>query len=83
MARVARGPAIQRIAADEGEIDQGRHAQAHVVDPDQHAQPVIGKQARKGQKTPQAEILLWQGDLRAGREERADRAILIVPGRIG
>ena len=47
MAEEAPRRLVGAIAADEREIDQRRDAQAHMIEPDQHAQPVEGEQAEE------------------------------------
>ena len=41
----ARRRLVGAVAAEKRQIDEARDAQAHVVEPDEHAQPVIGEQA--------------------------------------
>ena len=74
---------VDAVAAEEGKIDQRRHAQAHVIEPDEHAQPVVGEQADEHRHAEIAEIAGRKADLGAGRDERAHRTVLIIPRGMG
>ncbi len=47
VAKITRRRLVGAIAADESEVDQGRDPQAHMIEPDQHTQPVVGEQTKE------------------------------------
>ena len=57
VAEEARRRFVGAIAAEEGQIDQRRDAQPHVVEPDEDAQPVVGEQAEKNRQAELAEVV--------------------------
>ena len=57
MPNPARRPLVGDVAADEGQVDQGRDAQAHMIEPDQDTKPVVGKQAEEQLQAPGAELV--------------------------
>ncbi len=78
----ARQVGINRVDADEGEIDQRRHPQAHVIEPDQHPQPVVGHQPQEQLQAPGAVVAGRLHELLHGSQRRAHGAVLVVPGRV-
>ena len=44
------GRLIRAIAAEKRQIDEARHPEPHVIEPDENAKPVIGKQAEKDRR---------------------------------
>ncbi len=82
-AQEARRAFIRHVAADEGQVDQRRDAQAHVIEIDQHPQPVIGEQRGEDRQAPVAELRRRQAGVHIGRDAGADQAVLIIPCRIG
>ena len=78
----ARGALVEQIAADEREVDQRRDAQAHVIEPHQHAQPVVGEQAEEDLQAPAPEVAGLEQQRVQRRDHAAHRAVLVVPGGI-
>ena len=73
---------IGAVAAEKRQIDQGRDPQPHMVEPDEDSEPVIGEKAGEHGQAELAEVRRTLGRVRADGDARADRAVLIVPGRI-
>ena len=53
-----------------------------MIEPDQHAQPIVGEKPGEDFEAPGAEGVGRQAEAHGGGDAGADRAILIVPGRI-
>ena len=83
VAQPARQTGFQPVHTDEGQIDQSGDPQAHVIEPDQDAQPAIGHQPQKGFQTPAPKRGIVQAQALYRGEARAQRAVLVVPGGIG
>ena len=73
---------VGAVAAEKGQIDQGRDPQPHMVEPDEDSEPVIGEQAGEHGEAELPEVRRTLGRVRADGDARADRAVLIVPGRV-
>ena len=76
------GGFVGAIAAEKRQIDEGRDPQAHMVEPDQHPEPVVGEQAQKQDETEAAEVSGALGDVGPDRNVGPHRAVLVVPGRV-
>ena len=73
---------LEPVHAEEAQVHQGRHAQAHVVQPDQDPHRVVGEQVDEDLEAPGAERLGAQRRVLEDRQHGADRAVLVVPGRL-
>ncbi|KAF5030941.1 hypothetical protein DSECCO2_632930 [anaerobic digester metagenome] len=78
----ARHEFVQGVAADKGQVDQGGHAQAHVVEPDEDAHPIVGQEVQEGLDAPAPEGLGREDDALPDGGHGAEGAVLVVPGRV-
>jgi hypothetical protein len=83
VAQEARGLLVDHVAAHEGEVDEGRHAQPHVVEPDEHPEPIVGQEAQEELEAPGAEFAGFEPERLNGGDDRPHEAVLVVPGGIG
>ena len=60
---------VGAVAAEKRQIDQARHPEPHVVEPDQDAQPVVGEETGEQREAEPAEGLRVLGRLRARGDE--------------
>ena len=74
---------VGAVAAEERQVDEARDPEPHVVEPDQDAQPVVGEEPEEQDEAESPERLRRLGRVGADDDRRADRAVLIVPARIG
>jgi len=77
-----RGRLVGAVAAEKGQVDQGRDPEPHMVEPDQDAKPVIGEQAEKEGQTELPELAGALSRVGCDGDARPDCAVLIVPGRV-
>ena len=73
---------VGAVAAEKGQVDQGRDPEPHMVEPDEDAKPVVGEQAEKEGQTELPEVAGALGRVGCDGDARPDRAVLIVPGRV-
>ena len=78
----ARGGFIGAVGAEKRQIDERRDSQPHVVEPDEHAQPVVGQQAEEYRQAELPESGWALADVGPDRDNRSDSAVLVVPSRV-
>ena len=74
---------VEPVAADEGEVHERRDPETHVIEPDQHAQPIVGQEPGEDGEAPILEAAGGQEQVRHRRGPGAHGAVLVIPGRIG
>ena len=75
-----RGRLVERVAADEGEVHERCDARAHVIEPHEHAQPIVREQAEEDLEAPAPEIARIEPQRVQRRDRAAHGAVLVVPG---
>ena len=74
---------IEPVHADETQVDERGHAQAHVIDPDQNAEEIISEHPHEHLQTPRLEARSVRRGIFENAENCVNRAVLIIPGRHG
>src|SRR5208282_6374958 len=73
------GRLVGAVAAEKGQIDQGRDPEPHMVEPDEDAKPVVSEQAEKEGQTELTEVAGALGRVGCDGDARPDRPVLVIP----